>query len=147
MKFKGDIIVTDPCYIVKKHADLDKLISEGFIDSIRHCIIESTLYGDWSCTTYKTDKDPISVINQPGLISDSIILGEFCADAGLVGVFYLDEVIKYNPAFKDKIKKNPHIATILYDFNGCISYQTGPYQNAHIIGIGNYNFYTLQTGF
>lgn len=46
MKFKGDIIVTDPCYIVKKHADLDKLISEGFIYSIRHCIVESTLYGD-----------------------------------------------------------------------------------------------------
>lgn len=57
MRFKGDIIIIDPYYIVKKH--LDKLISEGFIGSIRHCIIESTLYGDWSCTT--TDKDPVSI--------------------------------------------------------------------------------------
>lgn len=40
-------------------------------------------------------------------VSDSIILGEFCADAGLVGVFYLDEVIKYNPAFKTNLT-NPN---------------------------------------
>lgn len=44
-----------------------------------------TIYGDWGCTTYDSDTKEE--------------LGHFCADAGLVSVFLLDEVLRYNPEF------------------------------------------------
>ena len=84
MRFKGDIIITDPCYICK-NGDWSKC---GYGDNmgrlgIKNYICRDTIYGDWSCTTFNSDtKEPI---------------GEFCADAGLVAVFLLDEVLKYNP--------------------------------------------------
>jgi len=135
MKFKGDIIITDPCYIIKKYKDdkrpdiytnkilknlgsvpftkytteqmeeykkLEKLQEKwdlehpddwevcGYGDNMEKLgittyLTSSTEYGDWSCTTYEegTKKK----------------LGNFCADAGLVSVFLLEEVLKYNPDF------------------------------------------------
>ena len=50
-----------------------------------------TLYGDWSCITYNSDTHEK--------------IGEFCADAGMVGVFLLDEVLKYNPDFNYHIDR------------------------------------------
>ena len=52
---------------------------------IKHALTNSTIYGDWSCTTFEDKTN-----NK---------LGEFCADAGMVGVFLLSEVLSYNPQF------------------------------------------------
>ena len=53
MRFKGSIVITDPCYLIK---DKDKDcydLPEGFTDYI----CRSTIYGDWSCMTYKGTPD------------------------------------------------------------------------------------------
>ncbi len=50
-------------------------------------ITSDTLYGDWSCSVYDITKKPKKI-------------GEFCADAGMVGVFKREEVLKYNPSFE-----------------------------------------------
>lgn len=126
---------------------------------ITEYITESTIYGDWSCTTYeeKTNKE----------------LGHFCADAGLVSVFILDEVRAYNPDIDDWIKKHPWCVTVIKDFTGDVTIKivntTGTYEHdskdttssgepyyrkgetwedeeVRVIGKGSINFYTTQTG-
>lgn len=109
MEFNGDILITDPCYITKTHddwltcdcgSDMEKL-------GISHYMTRDTLYGDWSCTTYNLDtKEKI---------------GEFCADAGLVSVFLLDEVLKYNPDF-DWYESRPWTTTLIKDFKGTVEF-------------------------
>lgn len=132
MKFKGDIIITDPCYLIKEQLsfpsrenflndeDYDVAIRK-YIDSddwercnygdnmevlgFTNYLVETTMHGDWSCITYSSYGD---------------ILGRFCADAGLVGVFLLDEILKYNPEYKDHLVENPFTTTLIKDFDGDI---------------------------
>lgn len=110
MKCDGDIIITDPGYITYSHKDWrlckygDRMERLG----IKNYIVRSTLYGDWSCGTYNTDTNES--------------LGEFCADSGLVGVFLLDEVLKYNPEFDYHIKRK-WTTTWIQNFKGTIQYR------------------------
>lgn len=115
-----------------------------------HCITRSTIYGDWSCTTFDTDTgEPI---------------GEFCADAGMVGVFLLDEVLKYNPDF-DYHTARPWTTTLIKGFDGEVKFEVvhteGVYDEdtpwckkgekweddeVQVVGKGNINFVGKQTG-
>ena len=114
MEFDGDIIITDPCYIMREKNELtengwavcdygDNMEALG----ITHYMTRDTLYGDWSCTTFDTDTKEV--------------IGEFCADAGLVSVFLLDEVLKYNPYYKDHLK-NKRTVTWIKDFKGTVEF-------------------------
>lgn len=68
-------------------------------------LTHDTIYGDWSCTTFNTDTNEI--------------LGHFCADAGLVSVFLLDEVLKYNPSFDYHLDRD-WTTTLIKDFKGTV---------------------------
>lgn len=153
MKFKGDIIITDPCYIMRDE-DFENVANEdiGKMDDWEICeygsnmerlgfknyLTSDTEYGDWSCTTYKEGTKEK--------------LGSFCADAGLVSVFLLEDVLKYNPKYDDYIK-NPHSCTLIKDFDGDVEISHKPFEDdgdeteVSVIGKGNINFYTAQTGF
>jgi hypothetical protein len=202
MYFKGTIVITDPCYIIKENpikypnekdfglpasisskpfkdystpeelaykAALDKYYKEsrkyddwdkcdyGYnmeILGIHNYITESTIYGDWSCTTYKITEDPYKVINSfveaqekgedYGIHCSE--LGNFCADAGLVSVFNLDEVRKYNPDIDEWIASHDWCVTTIPDFDGEVNYYVDKQDSAHIVGVGNINFFTDQTG-
>ena len=117
---------------------------------INNCLISDTLYGDWSCTTFNSDT------------KESI--GNFCADTGMVGVFLLDEVLTYNPDFDYHINK-PHTTTLIKNFTGEVwiekRHSEGIYEDTtkfhkagdkwendsiHVLGSGNINFITRQTG-
>lgn len=194
MKFKGDIIITDPSYIIKDDedymdiaskpkwedyhtveygADPVKFMEESTImdkvDSvwrsknrdhwelcdygdnmealgIQTYLCRDTIYGDWSCHSYNSDTKEE--------------LGNFCADAGLVAVFLLDEVLKYNPKF-DYHNTKPWTTTLIKDFDGEIMIdvveiprseeaEDDEYfedKEVRVIGKGNINFFTTQTGF
>lgn len=152
MRFKGDIIITDPCYIIRKENELTEDdwwacdYGENMEElGIRNYLCRNTIYGDWSCTTFRTENDEV--------------LGEFCADAGLVAVFLLDEVLKYNPNF-DYHTKRTWTTTLIKDFDGDIELSVVPFtyidedtneecedREVRVIGTGNINFYTTQTGF
>lgn len=195
MKFKGDIIITDPCYIMRKDdnykdystkpqwdvfitADCEKepelwqaqyqlydAASDQWrkenMDDWERCdygdnmealgittyLCRDTIYGDWSCGTYNTDTKEK--------------LGSFCADAGLVAVFLLEEVLKYNPDF-DYHTERTWTTTLIKDFDGEISIDVVEVkppddideedleyfedQEVRVIGTGNINFFTTQTG-
>lgn len=161
MDFDGDIIITDPCYIMKKpdkstepkwedyiscsfikdYPDYDdkKKQSETYFKEQREyfdahrqwnnenndyeiCeagtdishlgftkyMTRNTLYGDWSCTTYDLDSNKE--------------IGNFCADSGMVSVFLLDEVMKYNPEYKH-VKENSWCVTCIRDFKGAVEFR------------------------
>ena len=183
MKFKGTILITDPCYLDHNSGeDLWFESSCGEDLSVYGCsqwISESTIYGDWSCHTYKGLKEEVQQnieewnthymnffrkYNAKGVSQeerDKLLAeyrafskefkaehtyGAFCADAGMVCVVYLDEVLKVNPGIQDLIDKCPHCVTIIEDFDGDIRYEVGDDDDAHIVGIGNKNFYTSQSG-
>lgn len=153
MRFKGDIIITDPCYIIRApHHGTVPMTKDDWKAcnygenmealNIKTYLTRNTIYGDWSCTTYKTE--------------DNEELGQFCADAGLVSVFLLDEVLAYNPDFDYHLKR-PWTTTLIKDFDGEIEINVVPYkyedegrnyedEEVRVIGKGNINFYTTQTG-
>lgn len=137
-------------------------------------ISESTIYGDWSCTTWSTpNRDVENQIEELNKLCadacraeeeygwdstqskeceeriskdtvDIVKLGNFCADAGMVAVFLLDEVLKYNPEFYKWIEEHPWCVTVISDFDGDIQYHIDKCGDAHIIGKGNINFFTTQ---
>ena len=124
---------------------------------IRNYMTRDTLYGDWGCTVYNTDMEEE--------------IGAFCADAGLVSVFLLDEVLKYNPDF-DYHKEKDWTTTLIPDFKGTVQFvvehQEGVYEDTteyhkagdrwedysvHVVGHGinkktgePINFRSTQTG-
>lgn len=176
------IIITDPCYVVKDNPEQnpypfpfvaglrDKMGEEKWEElrsnyrkwerdhddwekcaygenmealGIHNYLSSNTIYGDWSCTTYNTDTKEV--------------LGHFCADAGMVAVFELDEVLKYDPDFNYHTER-PWTTTTIENFTGDIDIDVFPisgvdengkeweYEEVRVIGKGNINFYTTQTG-
>ena len=97
---------------------------------ITNYICRDTIYGDWSCTTFNTDTNEA--------------IGEFCADAGMVGVFLLDEVLKYNPDFNYHIER-PWTTTLIKNFDGDVNFEINEYDEVEVIGRGNINFIGIQT--
>lgn len=105
-------------------------------------IVCATLYGDWSCTVRNS------------LTKEK--LGEFCADSGQVGIFLMDEVLKYNP----DLDLPDHCATIIKNFDGNVRVNKKKvgkfivdgeeYDDviAEVEGLSNtLNFKSVQTGF
>lgn len=118
MEFDGDIIITDPCYIIRAEHHGTKPITDddwgacGYGENmealgIHRYMTRDTLYGDWSCAVFNTDTEKA--------------IGEFCADAGLVSVFLLDEVLKYNPDFNYH-KERTWTTTLIPDFKGTVQF-------------------------
>lgn len=129
-----DIIITDPCYIIEDEHDwLAKA------ESIKSGMCTDTLYGDWSCHVFDLDKE------KP--------IGQFCADAGMVCVYPLDEPLLDQEAVKKYTKKD-WCATIIMDFTGEVSFvrhagEEDEYGNNDwltVEGRGSVNFSGKQTG-
>lgn len=72
------------------------------------------------------------------------MIGEFCADAGMVAVFLLDEVLKYNPDFNYHTER-PWTTTLIRDFHGTVELHCEN-DEVTVIGKGNVNFVGVQTG-
>lgn len=176
MNFKKTIIITDPGYFAKDEDwgdkfDFDELIIDkdlGFTDYIW----TTTGYGDGSWGIYGIDKisgqieleDHINKVIElksdfgvstekstklQNLLKKETVLGEFSVDSGTFGIFYLDEVLKYNPNFLADIGNWCY--TIITDFIGLVEVdESNVYDDDDeeiskdfcIKGIGNKTFYS-----
>lgn len=167
MKFKGTIVITDPCYVDENNR-------------IGNCINESTIYGDWSCFTYigtaeqcknkaksweilyldffqRRNSADLSKEEKLNLLSiyesskreylKSNCYGEFCADSGRVGVYLMNDILEHYPWKREWIKQHPWRVTIIEDFDGEVEYVVDSDDSAHIVGNGNKPFWTSQSGF
>ena len=119
-KFNGTIIITDPCYVIKAPhngtiPDTDDDWSECNYGmnmeklGIKNYITHNTIGGDWGCFVYNTNYNPKKKI------------GEFGDDSGMVSVFLLDEVLKYNPDTQKWINEHDWCVTTIKDFKGVIT--------------------------
>lgn len=112
-EFDGDIIITDPCYVIRNSDELTDDDWEececGFAMEqlgIKNYLTHDTLYGDWGCTVFNSDTNKA--------------IGSFCADAGMVSVFLLIEILAYNPKF-DYHTEKPWTTALIKDFKGTVS--------------------------
>lgn len=142
IEFKNeDIVITDPCYIIKDE-DWEKSSfgSNLRIFGVTNYLTRDTLYGDWSCTVFNLDED-------------RKLIGEFCADAGLVCVLSLrDAIEKINPNFEQWAKDHDWCVTIIRNFTGFVQIKTAfnSFTNeiyAYVSGSGSINFVGEQTGY
>ena len=114
--FSGDIIITDPCYLMNKKSDRDDwgFCSCGYelnkLEFTKY-LQRDTIIGDWSCTVFDIE-------------DNSKIYGHFCADSGEVCVVLAEEAFNYNPDFeKEYLKDRDWCATIIKDFEGDIYFR------------------------
>lgn len=100
-ELKGDILITDPCYV-----------REWMCAS--H--VRDTIYGDWGCHVWQVNHKTGEPIGEP--------IGQFCADSGQVSVSVISG--RRNFVDEDKVrqfvKEYPHCATIIDGFSGVVKY-------------------------
>ena len=103
MKFNGTIIITDPCYIIKDE-DWDRC---DYGDNVKclgfeNCICEDTIYGDWTCFTYKGSEPNAEIIRSRGKITAAVnnakifmeIQKEFGSFSNYIWAFTDNKIIK-----------------------------------------------------
>lgn len=174
-EFDGTIIITDPCY-VSKDSDWGESFDYGnnIIDdsNFRDYIWEATGTGDGMWPVLKLNKTlgQIELENHIKKVTDLIskyqakstnsnfeklqkefeketVFGDFCVDSGSFGIFYLDDVLKYNPSFLADF--GDWCYCIIPDFKGIVEVdpaitgsEEGDFRDFSIKGIGNITFYT-----
>lgn len=132
MKFDGDILITDPCYIIRSESGNDWADCEygEELDEI-------------GIPTFFTSENGDSVGTVIKNCSSGEILGNFCSDSGMVSVMLLSEVLAYNPDYNKRLSKNCY--TVIHDFHGSVERvdaEDGEYWM--LVGKGNIDFTTTE---
>lgn len=138
-----DIIITDPGYVFSKD-----WLTEDWTILLNNYIFHDTIYGDWSASIFQSDAPDVYTFLKQKTKNK---LGDFAADAGLVGVFDLNEVLKYDPQFEREYLSKENLVTRINNFTGTAQIKVGYDEEnndffAFVEGRGNINFYGIQTG-
>ena len=136
------IIITDPCYVFSKDWDKD------WTNLMSNYIYHSTLIGDVVSTFYNTKMQP----NFQWHDNNYKKLGTCTADAGLIGVFSLDKILKYNNEDFNNKYLNTKLVMQIDNFTGTVQIKTTfdifEYRILfYVEGIGNINFIGYATSF
>ena len=139
-----DIIITDPCYVFEKDWQ------EDCSNKLDNYIYHSTLIGDVTTTIYQRNnidmnKNFLKIFAQPKL-------GTCTADAGLIGVFDLNEVLEYDPNFANNYLSKMWCVARINNFTGTVQIKIAfdfiNYEFFYYVeGLGNINFIGIMTGF
>ncbi len=130
MKFNGDIIITDPCYVVKDDNDWD-LCNYG--ENLEELNIRTFLSSDGGDCVGN------------GIVDSETgeLLGEFCSDSNMVSVMDLSDLMAYHPHCLDDLET--HCYTIIRGFVGeveRIEIEDDEDQYWAFVGTGNISFRT-----
>lgn len=126
--FSGSIIITDPCYVDKHNKwwsdkDVDIFTGKGISKyGITDFLWESTGFGDWVVRMFVDDLDA----------------GTIAADAGLVGVFYINELEEMLTEREMYTLVHSGLAIIVEDFDGKITIDDQASGWARISGKGSH---------
>lgn len=136
------IIITDPAYVFSK--DWDK----NWTNLLNKYIYHSTLIGDVVSTFYNTKMQPNFQWNNPTYKK----LGTCTADAGLIGVFPLNDVLEYNNKDFNQRYLNTKLVMQIDNFSGTVQIKTIfdiiSYDIFfYVEGIGNIDFIGYATSF
>jgi hypothetical protein len=140
MKFNGDIIVTDPCYLLDCDAAEEESGKDWVVYIGKNCmsIISETGVGDISGGVFKKMPD-----------GTEQKIGDFCVDAGLFGVFDLNS-IKSMKHHKLEVLDKDWCCTKIEGFVGEVTFevdrQTENFKTYKFVGKGNFDWEARQTG-
>lgn len=156
-EFNGTIVIVDPEKFAKE-TDLGNKIDINLTRispnlGFRNMFFTETGIGNCFLTFYRVDEP--KEYYQKGhevYLQETIIkafagnikpqAGQISVDSGSVGVFYLEDIEKYNPGALKGLK--PWVDYIvLRNFRGRVGYIRDQYGVIHFYGDGTCNFYTL----
>ncbi len=123
MKFKGDLIILDPCSAVKCGEDWQNC---GWGSDMGTLGFNIWLCLDEGADCCKTAKNA----------DTGEILGHFCTDSAVLVLLDFHELLAYNPDFRDH-EKYPDTCTVIRGFDGEVNIENGCF-----IGRGSINFVT-----
>ena len=130
MKFVGDVLITDPMYIMKKETGESDWQDCEYGDKLSSLGIKKFF-------TVSGEEVGAKVISD----DTNELLGRFCSDSSAISVMLLSEVLAYNPKYLDELNKYPHTGTIIKEFNGEIKAIRSE-DSISFVGKGNVNFHT-----
>ena len=164
---ESDIIITDPAYIAKRgdwgtsfdweHYKIDAPEFSDYIwtytgqgdgswmvcelkEILNRAETEKFIEGYEKSLQEFKPRDINSVVKLSEYMEKQKYIGRFSVDSGTFGIFYLREVLKYNPNFlRDH---GIWLYTIISDFTGTIQLQFRD-NNFNILGIGNKTFCSI----
>ena len=123
MKFKGDMILLDPCSAVKCDSDWQACGWGTDMGALGFTFWLSLDEGADCCGTVRN-------------ADTGEILGHFCTDSAVLVLLDFKELPAYNPGFRDH-EKYPDSCTVIRGFDGDVTIE-----NNRFIGRGNINFVT-----
>ena len=133
MYFKGDIIITDPCNIVKSDEDWQLVLADTYDRA------ELDKIGIQNFLSFE------AVGESRGVVTDSdtgTTIGKFCTDSCIFCVCLLEDVLAYHPEFDD-YEKWPGSCAVIRGFEGEIVLEERE-EEIVITGRGKINFHTEQ---
>lgn len=126
----ADIVITDPMYVAAA-GDWAGIEEDGRNMSLlgfRNYVCRPTAFpGGWDCAVRVEAADGRRFTRH------------FCGDSGQVGVFLLDEMLRYRPDID--IKGNPQAFALIRGFTGEVRIECG-YTRTVVRGEGNVKFVT-----
>lgn len=131
MYFKGDVIIADPCNIVKSDEEWQLVLADTYDRA------ELDKIGIQNYLSFE------AVGESRGFVKDSDsgnTMGEFCTDSCIFCVCLLEDVLAYHPEFDD-YEKWPGSCAVIQGFEGEIVLEKREEEIA-VVGRGNMNFYT-----
>ena len=129
MRFEGDIIITDPCYIMKSDNDWHE---SEFGEDLAAIGIGTHL----TCDSIECDCEVVNT-------RTGDVIGTFCSDSRMISVMLISEVRAYNPDFDRSLDHDAY--TVIEGFEGEVDIsECEDYDGAHVVitGRGNINFRT-----
>jgi hypothetical protein len=169
--FDGDVIITDPCYIISNIVNNGKPSvydyfsynsEEDYPDYDKEKKSSIKYNEEWVKNHPYWDYDNLEPLGFSNYLTHNTMvgdwycivsnidtnekIGDFCADSGNVGVFLLSEVLSHNKDF-DLYAKRPDTTTLIKDFHGDIWFEKLDEQTLIVKGNGNINFQTMMIGF
>ena len=159
MKFCNEtIVITDPCYMKRSlalmkrstiYGDWSCMVYPGKLDESKDPAEWDKHYFEFFHEynfTGKTAEEQAKLSEDYKAFREawsSKILGEFCADAGMVGVFRYDLLADSDKAW---VKEHPLCACVIENFTGDIDFLVRD-NSVYVVGSGEKPFFSTQSGF
>lgn len=130
MKFKGDIIITDPAYVAKDAEDWAKCDYGDHMEKLgfQTCLSALVTEGEEDLCGWSTD--------------GTTCYGTFVTDSGVATAFLLEEILGYDPSFDEHLE-SPENTLWIRDFDGEILVK-GSGEEQWFLGSGSHPFTTKE---
>ena len=164
MRIETTFVITDPCYLHGYPTD-SPLMRRSTIYGDWSCMVykgdrkENTLYKQWNETYFNffkeynsepllsNEEDRVKKFEEFKSFKENWLkencLGEFCADAGEVGIFNWKTM---EPQHREWCETHPWCAAIIRDFKGNVNFEV-EHDTVFVVGKGNFDFFSIQSGF